>query len=155
MRPDPSVSPGDDGWATPLPFRPEFDYSYEGIMRSYEDSLQRLGMLGSTCCTCMTLAAQLTPTDMGILVAVDGRWWLRALPRLRTGGAVRGIGLGVNEWEVAADALNEAELDAILLAGRYTLLEQTALEPLLDVCARWNRRCRWWRFQFGRASRKR
>ena len=136
MRPDPSVSPGDDGWATPLPFRPEFDYSYEGIMRSYEDSLQRLGM---------HRIDMLYVHDIGRATHADrhGQFWsqltegggFKALQHLRTSGAVRGIGLGVNEWEVAADALNEAELDAILLAGRYTLLEQTALEPLLDVCA--------------------
>jgi len=43
MCPDASVQPGDDGWAEPLPFRPIFDYTYGGVMRSYEDSLQRLG----------------------------------------------------------------------------------------------------------------
>ena len=53
---------------------------------------------------------------------------------LREGGAVRAIGLGVNEWEVCVELLGECELDCILLAGRYTLLEQPALEALLPLC---------------------
>ncbi|MFC0400392.1 aldo/keto reductase [Paraburkholderia rhizosphaerae] len=137
MRPDASVKPGDDGWAEPLPFRPVYDYTYDGIMRSYEDSQQRLGL------------AQIDVIyvhDIGRMThgGQHAHYWtqltdgggFRALLALRSSGEVGGIGLGVNEWEVAADALNEVELDAIMLAGRYTLLEQTALEPLLDVCVR-------------------
>jgi D-threo-aldose 1-dehydrogenase len=137
MRPDPSVKPGDDNWAEPLPFRPVYDYSYDGIMRSYEDSRQRLGL---------ARIDVLYVHDIGRMThgAQHAHYWtqltdgggFRALLALRSGGEIGGIGLGVNEWEVAADALNEVELDAILLAGRYTLLEQTALEPLLDVCSR-------------------
>ncbi len=137
MRPDASVRPGDDGWAEPLAFRPVFDYSYGGIMRSYEDSQQRLGN---------PRIDILYVHDIGVMTHGERHthYWdqlvagggFRALAELRASGEVRAIGLGVNEWEVAVDAMNEAALDAILLAGRYTLLEQTALEPLLDVCAR-------------------
>jgi D-threo-aldose 1-dehydrogenase len=137
MRPDASVKPGDDNWAEPLPFRPVYDYSFDGIMRSYEDSRQRLGL---------ARIDVLYVHDIGRMThgARHAHYWtqltdgggFRALLALRSSGEVGGIGLGVNEWEVAADALNEVELDAILLAGRYTLLEQTALTPLLDVCAR-------------------
>ncbi|MEM5421980.1 aldo/keto reductase [Paraburkholderia ferrariae] len=137
MRPDGGVEPGDDGWAEPLPFRPVFDYSYEGIMRSYEDSQQRLGLAQIDI---------LYVHDIGSLTHGDRHthYWsqltagggFRALEELRAGGEVRAVGLGVNEWEVAVDALNEAPLDVILLAGRYTLLEQGALEPLLDRCTR-------------------
>ncbi|MDQ7981658.1 aldo/keto reductase [Paraburkholderia sp. SARCC-3016] len=137
MRPDASVKPGDDNWAEPLPFRPVYDYSYDGIMRSYEDSRQRLGL---------ARIDVLYVHDIGRMTHGEqhAHYWtqltdgggFRALLALRSSGEIGGIGLGVNEWEVAADALNEVELDAILLAGRYTLLEQTALEPLLDVCVR-------------------
>jgi len=137
MRPDERVQPGDDGWAEPLPFRPVFDYSYSGIMRSYEDSQQRLGMVRLDI---------LYVHDIGRMTHGDrhAHHWaeltegggFRALEQLRESGAVRAIGLGVNEWEVVVDAMNETHLDVVLLAGRYTLLEQTALEPLLDVCAR-------------------
>ena len=54
---------------------------------------------------------------------------------LRDAGAVRAIGLGVNEWEVCVELLGSCELDCILLAGRYTLLEQPALAQLLPLCA--------------------
>jgi D-threo-aldose 1-dehydrogenase len=137
MRPDASVQPGDDGWAEPLPFRPVYDYTYDGIMRSYEDSEQRLGMARIDI---------LYVHDIGAMTHGErhAHHWaqltkgggFRALEALRDGGAVRAIGLGVNEWEVVVDAMNETRLDVVLLAGRYTLLEQTALEPLLDVCVR-------------------
>ncbi|KWA03782.1 aldo/keto reductase [Burkholderia territorii] len=137
MRADPGVRPGDDGWAEPLPFRPVYDYSYDGIMRSHEDSVQRLGL---------ARVDMLYVHDIGAMTHGDrhAHYWeqltrgggFRALDTLRSSGEIVAFGLGVNEWEVAADALNEAALDAVLLAGRYTLLEQTALEPLLDACVR-------------------
>lgn len=137
MRPDAGVRPGDDGWAEPLPFRPVFDYTYDGIMRSYEDSLQRLGT---------SRIDILYVHDIGTMTHGErhAHYWtqltegggLRALAQLRESGAVSAIGLGVNEWEVVVDAMNEAPLDIVMLAGRYTLLEQTALEPLLDACLR-------------------
>lgn len=137
MSPDAGVRPGDDGWAAPLPFRPVYDYSYAGIMRSYEDSLQRLGMARIDI---------LYVHDIGAMTHGErhARYWaqltegggFRALAQLRESGAVRAIGLGVNEWEIVVDAMNEMPLDVVLLAGRYTLLEQTALEPLLDACVR-------------------
>ncbi|PMS15744.1 pyridoxal 4-dehydrogenase [Trinickia dabaoshanensis] len=137
MCPDAGVQPGEDGWAEPLPFRPIFDYTYGGIMRSYEDSLQRLGM---------TRIDILYVHDIGTVTHADrhAHYWaqltegggFRALTQLRESGAVRAIGLGVNEWEVVVDAMNEVPLDVVMLAGRYTLLEQTALEPLLDACIR-------------------
>jgi D-threo-aldose 1-dehydrogenase len=55
---------------------------------------------------------------------------------LRDSGVVRAIGLGVNEWEICVELLEQVELDCILLAGRYTLLEQTPLEKLLPLCER-------------------
>ncbi|RDV00994.1 aldo/keto reductase [Trinickia dinghuensis] len=137
MCPDAGVQPGDDGWAEPLPFRPVFDYTYDGVMRSYEDSLQRLGT---------ARVDILYVHDIGPMTHGDRHphYWaqltdgggFRALTQLRERGAVRAIGLGVNEWEIVVDAMNEVPLDLVLLAGRYTLLEQTALEPLLDACLR-------------------
>ena len=58
----------------------------------------------------------------------------RAMRELRDSGAVRAIGLGVNEWEICVELLAACELDCILLAGRYTLLEQPALATLLPLC---------------------
>ncbi|MEO6280264.1 aldo/keto reductase [Roseateles sp.] len=135
MVPDANVKPGSDGWAAPLPFRPVYDYSYGGVRRSFEDSLQRLGL---------TQIDKLLVHDIGSLTHGDHHefHWraltdgggLRALEELRNEGAVREIGLGVNEWEIAQVALNVAPLDCVLLAGRYTLLEQGSLD-FLNHCA--------------------
>lgn len=134
--PDPGVRPGACGWADPLPFRPYFDYSYDGIMRSHEDSLARLGL---------ERIDILFVHDIGRAThgEMHGPYWrqltrggFRALEELRADGRVRAIGLGVNEWEIVADAMQECALDCTLLAGRYTLLEQAALAPFLTDCRR-------------------
>jgi len=138
MRPDASVRPGSDGWAQPLPFRPVFDYGRDAILRSVEDSLQRLGR---------DSVDLLLVHDIGRATHGDAHaaHWdaltrgggFRALEELRRGGQVAAIGLGVNEWQVMQQAMQECELDCSLLAGRYTLLEQGSL-PFLDECARRN-----------------
>jgi D-threo-aldose 1-dehydrogenase len=137
MWPDPAVRPGECGWAAPLPFRPHYDYTYDGVLRSYEDSLQRLGL---------DRVDMLYVHDIGRVTHGErhAHYWkqlndgggLRALEQLRDEGAIKGFGLGVNEWEVIADALDVCALDCVLLAGRYTLLEQASLVPLMDRCAR-------------------
>jgi len=135
MHHDHRVQCGSDGWADPLPFRPVYDYSHSGVMRSFQDSLLRLGVRRIDI---------LLVHDIGRLThgeqheihwrALTEGGGFRALQELREAGLVRAIGLGVNEWEVAQDALAAAPLDCVLLAGRYTLLEQGAL-PFLDRCA--------------------
>jgi D-threo-aldose 1-dehydrogenase len=137
MLPDQRVRPGACGWAEPLPYRPHYDYSYDGIMRSHEDSLERLGI---------ERIDILFVHDIGRAThgQLHDRYWrqlvtgggFRALEELRGAGRVGAIGLGVNEWEVVAAAMQECSLDCTLLAGRYTLLEQGALTPFLDDCQR-------------------
>jgi D-threo-aldose 1-dehydrogenase len=136
MRPDASVVAGADGWARPLPFRPVFDYRRDAILRSVEDSLQRLGLDRVD----MLLVHDIGRATHG--AAHEAHWdaltrggGFRALEELRRDGVVAAIGLGVNEWEVMQDAMRECDLDCSLLAGRYTLLEQRSL-PFLDECAR-------------------
>lgn len=136
LRPDPGVRPGECGWAAPLPFRPHYDYTFDAILRSHEDSLQRLGT---------DRIDILYVHDIGRVTHGEraAHYWdqltrgggLRALSRLRDEGAIAAFGLGVNEWEVVAAAMDECALDCVLLAGRYTLLEQASLEPLMDRCA--------------------
>lgn len=119
-----------------FPFREVFDYSYDGIMRSFEDSLQRLGM---------SAVDILYVHDLGEGThGLEGNkpYWQqftaggghRALTELRQSGAVKAIGLGVNEWQVLMEAFALGDWDVFLLAGRYTLLEQTALDPFLSTC---------------------
>ncbi|WP_342620503.1 aldo/keto reductase [Rhodoferax sp. GW822-FHT02A01] len=137
MRPDASVAPGDGGWANPYPFRPQYDYSYSGVMRSFEDSQQRLGLAHIDI---------LYVHDIGRDTHGDlhTHYWqqltqgggFKALDELRSAGMVKAVGLGVNEWQVVMDSMREFDLDCTMLAGRYTLLEQTCLNPFLDECVR-------------------
>lgn len=137
MQPDASVRPGENDWAAPLPFRPVFDYSYGGILRSHEDSLQRLGL---------ARIDMLFVHDIGRMThgARHEHHWqqltagggFKALEELRRGGQIAAIGLGVNEAEVVHDSMQEIDLDCTLLAGRYTLLDQSSLSPLLAACER-------------------
>jgi len=123
-------------WKDPLPFVDVYDYSYAGIMRSFEDSLQRLGL---------NRIDILLVHDIGTFVHGDANaahfralaeGGYRALDELRSTGTISAIGLGVNEWEVLMDAFEIGDWDVFLLAGRYTLLEQTSLSPFLETCVR-------------------
>ena len=123
------------GYATPMPFEPVFDYSYSAIMRVYEGSLQRLGLSRidilyihdiGTLTHGEQNAARMTELTRG--------GGLRALEELREGGAIAGFGMGVNEIAACLEVMDHARLDVILLAGRYTLLEQTSLDVLFPCC---------------------
>lgn len=136
MVPDESVGDEENGWIRPLPFRPTYDYTYDAILKSFEDSQQRLGIIKIDI---------LYIHDIGRYTHGDRHehYWrqlttgggFRALLELRRSGRVTAIGLGVNETEVVQDAMQEADLDVVMLAGRYTLLEQMSL-PLLEKCVR-------------------
>jgi D-threo-aldose 1-dehydrogenase len=135
MVPDDAVRPGTDGWADPLPFRPVFDYSHDGVMRSFESSLTRLGVQRIDLLLVHDIGrATHGPRHEFHWQALTQGGGFKALEALRSQGLVRAIGLGVNEWQVADEALAAAPLDCVLLAGRYTLLEQGAL-PFMDRCA--------------------
>ena len=126
-------------WADGLPFKCRFDYTYDGTMRSFEDSLQRLG-LGHIDILFIHDADVFThgPEMQKVYFrqAMDGCY--RALIKLRDEGAVKAIGVGVNNWEVMLDFMRQGDFDTLLVAGRYTLLEQEALDELLPLCERRN-----------------
>ena len=116
------------------PFEPVFDYSYEGVMASVEESLARLRL---TTIDCLLLHDIGTATHgdahSGIFKeAMSGG--LQAMVDLRAKGTVKAIGIGVNEWQVCDQAMPYADWDYFLLAGRYTLLEQEPLNGFFDRC---------------------
>lgn len=126
----------DCGFADPLPFVPEYDYGYDAVMRSFEDSLQRLGL---------DRIDILLGHDIGRMTHGDAHeahfrtfmsGGLRALAELKASGAIRAYGLGVNETEVCEAVLRDADLDCILLAGRFSLLDHKGALPLLETCTR-------------------
>ena len=120
-----------------MPFEAVFDYSYDGVMRSFEDSLQRLGLGRIDILYVHDIGAmEHGPAAHPGLMRTLREGGYRALEELRRSGAVRAIGIGVNEREVLLEALEWGEWDAFLLAGRYTLLEQAPLDDLMPKCAR-------------------
>jgi D-threo-aldose 1-dehydrogenase len=124
------------GYATPMPFEPVFDYSYDAVMRSYEASLHRLGLSRIDILYIHDIG-RLTHGDqndarMDELIRGGG---LKALEELRAAKAIAGFGMGVNEIPACLEVMSHARLDVILLAGRYTLLEQNALDELFPRCA--------------------
>jgi D-threo-aldose 1-dehydrogenase len=111
-----------------------YDYSYDGIMRSVESSLERTG-LGRIDILFMHDIGRFTHGDENerhFPIAMEGGY--KALDELRSSGAISAFGLGVNEVEVCVDAMKHGHWDCFLLAGRYTLLEQGGLHDFLPDC---------------------
>ena len=126
--------PSQFGMVDPLPFHPVYDYSYEGIMRAYEDSLQRLGLERVDILLVHDIGKfqHGEENDRHFMDLKLGGY--KAMAELRTSGDVKAIGLGVNENEICLDCLEIGNWDVFLLAGRYTLLEQTPLDKLFLAC---------------------
>lgn len=138
LHPDPGVADAAEryGFCSNLPFRPVYDYSHDGIMRSFEASLQRLGLARIDILLVHDIGELTHGAEANAVhwrQFVDGG--LRALERLRADGSVGAIGLGVNETAVCEKAMEVGQFDCFLLAGRYTLLEQRALRSFLPKCA--------------------
>lgn len=121
-------------WVNAAPFSMHFDYSYDGTMRSVEDSLQRLALEHIDIMFIHDIDVFTRGAEQPEVFkqAMDGCY--RALASLREQGVLKAIGVGVNEWEVCLEALKQRDFDALLLAGRYTLLEQEALNDFLPLC---------------------
>jgi D-threo-aldose 1-dehydrogenase len=127
--------PGNErhGFRSPMPFEPVYDYSYDGVMRSVEASLHRLG-LARIDILYMHDLGRATHGDAHphhFARAIEGGF--RAMTELHDQEVVAAIGLGVNETEICAESLAHADFDLFLIAGRYTLLDRSAA-PFLDLC---------------------
>jgi len=128
------VATGGAGFVGGLPHRPRFDYSYDGAMRSFEQSLLRLG-IDRIDVLLIHDADRFMHGREGYEIrfkeAMEGAYV--ALERLRAAGAVKGIGIGVNDAEACARFARAGDFDCMLLAGRYSLLEQPALQSFLPL----------------------
>jgi len=124
----------DHGFVRPLPFAVVHDYTYDGIMRSYQDSLARLGLNGIDILYIHDLEATTLGADYDRHFADFVEGGARALEELKASGAIKAIGLGVNEVPACLNLLARVPLDVILLAGRYTLLDRSAEAELLARC---------------------
>ncbi|WP_170330441.1 aldo/keto reductase [Ruegeria arenilitoris] len=114
-----------------------FDYTYDGVMRSYEESRERIGVANADILlvhdVCVFSQGSQEMSDAKVRELFDGGGY-KALTELRDAGEVAAIGAGVNEWQVCEKLLGLGDFDAFLLAGRYTLLEQEALDSFLPLC---------------------
>jgi D-threo-aldose 1-dehydrogenase len=125
--PDPSqYHNGEPFFKGAPPLNPQFDFSYDGVMRSLEESLARLHLDRVD-------LLYIHDPDAHHQAALEGAY--KALAALRSAGTIGAIGVGMNSWEPLARFAREASFDAFMLAGRYTLLDQTALPEFLPLCA--------------------
>ncbi|GAA1762881.1 aldo/keto reductase [Nonomuraea bangladeshensis] len=115
----------DDVFDVPGELTRKWDFSRDGVRRSLEDSLERLGLPA-------VHVALIHDPDEHVEQALGEAY--PALAELRAEGVVRAIGLGMNQWQVPLRFVQETDIDVVMLAGRYTLLDQSGL-PLLEACA--------------------
>ncbi|PBC70398.1 D-threo-aldose 1-dehydrogenase [Streptomyces sp. TLI_235] len=126
---EPAALGGDDlanGFAVPATHRRRWDFSAEGVRHSIEDSLNRLGLDRID-------IAYLHDPDDHLDQAIDEAY--PELARLRAEGVVGAIGVGMNQAEAPARFVRETHIDVVLLAGRYSLLDQRGLTELLPLAA--------------------
>ncbi len=120
--------------------RERYDYSHDGVMRSLEFSFERLGVDRVD----ILFAHDLDVYTHGSEQARDAhmhnfmRSGYRALLKLRDEGVIKAFGAGINEWQAAQMLAEQGDFDLFLLAGRYTLLEQEALDSFLPLCVKRN-----------------
>ena len=107
------------------PVNPVYDFSYDGVMRSVEESLHRLGLDRVD-------VLHIHDPDDHFEQAVSGAY--RALDRLRAEGTIKAVGAGMNQAEMLVRFARAADFDCFLLAGRYTLLDRTGAAELLPLC---------------------
>ena len=117
--------PQGDGFPGAPPLNPVFDFSYDGVMRSVEESVTRLGIDRID-------ILHIHDPDEHFDEALSGAY--PALHRLRSEGTIKAVGAGMNQAEMLARFAREANFDCFLLAGRYTLLDQVGLKELLPLC---------------------
>jgi len=124
LRKDAPPEPGQAYKGAP-PVNPVFDFSYDGVMRSAEESLVRLGLDRID-------VLHIHDPDDHYEEALSGAY--RALDRMRSEGIIKAVGAGMNQAEMLARFAREADFDCFLLAGRYTLLDRIGLKELLPLC---------------------
>ena len=115
----------DAGFLVPATHRRVWDFSADGVRRSLDSSLERLG---------------LDRVDIVYLHDPDDHWdqaissALPALQSLKEQGVIGAVGVGMNQWQMPERFIREGSLDYVMLAGRYTLLEQESLASFLPLC---------------------
>jgi D-threo-aldose 1-dehydrogenase len=136
LTPSRAAPTAQNGYVDVLPFVQHYDYTSGGVLRSLDDSLQRLGMsrIDFVYIHDIDAATHGDAHPQHFEHMLHGA--LPTLAALKAAGTIGGYGLGVNDVGICLDTLRHADLDVILLAGRYTLADQSALATLLPECMR-------------------
>ncbi len=123
-------------WVNAAAFKFRYDYSYDGTMRAFEGSLNRLGLERIDIALIHDCDVFIHGPELQKVYfkqAVEGAY--KALDQLRSAGVVKAVGFGVNDTEVMLAAMKETDSDILLCSNRYTLLEQDTLDELLPLMA--------------------
>ena len=132
------LEPGDEPPGTNEFVEPNFDFSRDGVLRSLEESLERMGLDSVDVLYVhdpdggVSLLEEYSDEDYYYQQVLDEA--MPALAELRSQGVIGAVGVGMNFWEMLVRFVREGDFDCFLLAGRYTLLNQTALPELLPLC---------------------
>ena len=134
LTPDANAPRDQHGYVDVLPFTQAWDFSAAGTRRSVEDSLQRLGLARLDVAYVHDPDAANHGASAPDVLRQVIEETLPALQQLKNEGLVGAIGLGTNDVDVVLQVLRHADLDVLMLAGRYSLLDQSALPALLPQC---------------------
>lgn len=134
LRPDPNTPREQNAYVDVLPFSQRYDYGYDATLRSVEDSLQRLGLARLDVAYIHDIDVATHGASQPAVLDAVFKGAIPALRRLREEGVIGAFGLGVNDSQVCLDVLAQADLDCLMLAGRYSLLDQAGLQQLLPLC---------------------
>lgn len=124
--PERALDPDDTWFDVPATSRRVWDYSAEGIRRSLDDSLDRLGL------DRVDILFLHDPEQYGVPDAVPAA--LEALAALRDDGLVRAVGVGTSDVGILRSAVEQSDIDLVMVSNRYTLLDQRARSALSDLC---------------------
>ena len=116
----------DDGFVTPAIYRREWDFSRDGILRSIDESLARLGLDD------LEIVYLHDPDEHWEAASTEG---MNALIELRDQGVIGAIGVGMNQAEMLAEFVRRCDVDVMMVAGRYTLLDRSAADDLLPLAS--------------------
>jgi D-threo-aldose 1-dehydrogenase len=121
-----------------LQFKPTLDYTYDGVMRSFEQSFLRLGLSSIDICLIHDVDRFTHGDDVDkfFKIAMDGAY--KALRKLKDQELIKAIGIGVNEAEMCTKFAESGDFDCMVMAGRYTLLEQGAIDSFFPIAEKQN-----------------
>ncbi|HET7667131.1 MAG TPA: aldo/keto reductase [Mycobacterium sp.] len=135
LAPASGAHPVDPMWVNAPPMRIVYDYSYDGALRSIEDSMQRMLTDRIDIALIHDCDRYGHGDNQPVVFEQAMSQAARALFDLRDQGVIGAVGIGVNEADVCVAAAERADFDVFLLAGRYSLLEQDPLDDLMPLCA--------------------